>query len=233
MPCSRATATMSATGCTVPTSLLAHITLTSATEDGSASMAARTVPGCTRPCASTSSQVTSAPSCRDQEVDAVQDGVVLDRADQQPDPARVGVTTGVEEALDREVVGLGATGGEQHLGGPRAQRLGDRLAGLLDHPARTTAGGVQRGGVAHDRHLGRHRLDHLRQHGRGGRVVEVDGGSGHRTSLGAALSRARRATRARGAPAAAPGAATPAAAPPAAAGRRRSRPGPCHAGAWP
>src|SRR5680860_1803390 len=58
-----ATAAISAIGWTVPTSLLAHITLTSATESGSASMAVRTVSGCTRPTWSTSSQVTLAPSC--------------------------------------------------------------------------------------------------------------------------------------------------------------------------
>ena len=62
MPCSWATATTSATGCTVPTSLLAHITLTSATDAGSASIAARTVSGRTRPWGSTSSHETTAPS---------------------------------------------------------------------------------------------------------------------------------------------------------------------------
>jgi hypothetical protein len=41
---------------------------------------------------------------------------------------------GPVDALDREVVGLGAAGGEDHLAGPAAQRLRDRLAGLLDRP---------------------------------------------------------------------------------------------------
>jgi hypothetical protein len=64
-PCSAATAASAATGCTVPTSLLAHITETIATVSGPASSsAARSVSGCTRPCRSTGSQLTSAPSCR-------------------------------------------------------------------------------------------------------------------------------------------------------------------------
>ncbi len=61
-PCSRARSARVGTGCRVPTSLLAHITVTSATSDGSRSSAARSTSGCTRPSASTSSHSTTAPS---------------------------------------------------------------------------------------------------------------------------------------------------------------------------
>ena len=39
------------------------------------------------------------------------------------------------EALDREVVRLGAAAGEHDLAGPGAERRGERLAGLLDDAA--------------------------------------------------------------------------------------------------
>ena len=48
-PCSCAIAASSAIGCTVPISLFAHITLTSAVVSGSAASAARNVSGATRP----------------------------------------------------------------------------------------------------------------------------------------------------------------------------------------
>ena len=62
-PCSCATAASSRTGLTVPTSLLAHITDTSATEPGSSASAARRTSGRTRPTRSTGSRSTRAPSC--------------------------------------------------------------------------------------------------------------------------------------------------------------------------
>ena len=58
---------------------------------------------------------------------------------------------GPEDALDREVVGLGAAGGEHDLAGAAVERLRDGLAGLLDDPAGVPAGGVQRAGVARPR----------------------------------------------------------------------------------
>ena len=59
---SAATAANSAIGMMVPTSLLAHITETSATSSWSC-RAARSAAGATEPSASTGSHVTSAPSC--------------------------------------------------------------------------------------------------------------------------------------------------------------------------
>src|SRR5262249_23524661 len=60
-PNSWATAASDETGCTAPTSLLAHITLTTAAEEGSVSSAARSTSAPTRPSASTSSQCATAP----------------------------------------------------------------------------------------------------------------------------------------------------------------------------
>ena len=60
-PYSWATAASSLTGCTVPTSLFAHITLTSATCSGARASAARSASGRTAPSAPTTSQTASAP----------------------------------------------------------------------------------------------------------------------------------------------------------------------------
>ena len=62
--------------------------------------------------------------------------------------ARVGVAARPEEALEREVVGLGAAGGEHHLARPAVERLRDGLARLLDDPPRGPAAGVERRRVA-------------------------------------------------------------------------------------
>jgi hypothetical protein len=62
MPCVWATSASSRIGLTVPTSLLAHITVTRATSAGFSAMAAASVSACTRPKSSTSSQVTAAPA---------------------------------------------------------------------------------------------------------------------------------------------------------------------------
>ena len=59
---SLATSASSATGCTVPTSLFADITLISAIAPGSGSIAARSTSGQTMPSPSTGSQRTSASS---------------------------------------------------------------------------------------------------------------------------------------------------------------------------
>ena len=118
-----------------------------------------------------------------EEVDTVQDGVVLDRADQESHSSGIGVPTRPEGALDRQVVGLGAAGGEDHLRRAGAQGLGNRLAGLLDDAPSNAPGGVQGGGVADHGHLRGHRLDRLGQHRRGRRMVEVDKGVAHQPSL--------------------------------------------------
>ena len=65
----------------------------------------------------------------------VEDSVVLDRRRQDADPTRVSIAAGPEDSLERQVVRLGATGGENDVCGPTTQRSGDRLARLLDDPA--------------------------------------------------------------------------------------------------
>ncbi len=111
-----------------------------------------------------------------QPVDGVQHGMVLDSADDDPAPARVGVAAGPEDALDREVVGLGAAGGEDDLRRARAEGRGQLLAGLLDPPTRGAAGPVQRRGVAHLTHGLGDGGDGVGKHRGRGSVVQV----GHR-----------------------------------------------------
>ena len=88
------------------------------------------------------------------------------------------------QALDREVVGLGAAGAEHDLAGSGAEALGDQLAGLLDGASRRAARGVQRRRVAGHRHLLGHRGNCFRDHGRRRRMVEIgrDPGLAHRPS---------------------------------------------------
>ena len=109
-----------------------------------------------------------------QELDTVDDGMVLDHADQKAYASRICVPAGPEGALEGQVVRLGATRGEDHLGRPGTHGLGNRLAGLLDDATSESARGVQRRRVADHRHLVGHRLDRLGQHRRGRTVVEVD-----------------------------------------------------------
>jgi hypothetical protein len=103
----------------------------------------------------------------------VEHRVVLDRGGQDPYACGVGRPARVGDALDSQVVGLGAPGGEHHVAGTSAQAVGDRLAGLLDHPARIPSGRVQARRVAEPAQLLDQDVQDLRQHrGRGG-VVEV------------------------------------------------------------
>ncbi len=76
-------------------------------------------------------------------VHGVEDGMVLDGAGEDADTGRIGVPAGPVQALDGEVVGLGAAGGEHDLAGPGAERLGERLPGLLDRAPGSAAGRVE------------------------------------------------------------------------------------------
>src|SRR5258706_15478165 len=102
--------------------------------------------------------------------------MVLDRADDDSAPGFIGRAPGEVDALDREVVRLGAASGEDHLGRPRAYRRGKPFAGLFNHAPRLTPSRMQGRGVADLGHRGRHRGDDLPQHGGGGGVIEI----GHR-----------------------------------------------------
>ncbi len=106
---------------------------------------------------------------------AVQHRVVLDLGDEDAAATRIGGQTGPEQTLDREVVGLGATAGEHHLGRPRAESLGDRLAGLFDDATGGAPSGVQRVRVAGEAEPCSHRLDGSREHRRRRGMIKIDG----------------------------------------------------------
>ena len=120
-----------------------------------------------------SSQVTRTPRACGEVLDRVEHRVVLDAAGDHAVEGGVLRAAGEPGALDGEVVGLGAAGGEDDLGRPGAQGGADPLARLLDHGAGRTPGGVQRGGVADHGGLLHQGLERGRQHGGRRRVVEV------------------------------------------------------------
>ena len=101
-------------------------------------------------------------------------GVVLDGGDENSGALRVFFAALPVDALDREVVRLGAAGGENNLGGVRSNSAGDAFAGVLDGGAGITSGSVQGGGVAAVAHLFDHGVDGCGQYVGGGGVVEVD-----------------------------------------------------------
>ena len=108
-----------------------------------------------------------------QPVQGVEHRVVLHGGGEDAGAAGVVAPPRPEQALGREVVGLGAAGGEHDLARPAAQRTRDPLAGLLHDAPGVAPRGVQRGGVADPQQLLAHRRDGLREHrGRGG-MVEV------------------------------------------------------------
>ena len=145
---SRAIWASSAMGWMVPTSLLAHMTLISATLPGRLLDGGAQVAGL-HPAGGLDGQPVGVGALvLGEPVHAVEDGVVLGLGDAAPGAGRVGCAAGPEQALDGQVVGLGAAAGEDDLAGPGAVDLGDLLPGLLDDAARAAAGVVQGGGVA-------------------------------------------------------------------------------------
>ena len=88
---------------------------------------------------STGSQVTSAPSCRPSHSTASSTAWCSTALATTRRAPGVGRPPGPEDALDREVVALGAAAGEDHLGRPGAERRGDPLARLLDRAAGAAA----------------------------------------------------------------------------------------------
>ncbi len=83
------------------------------------------------------------PLVRGQPAGGVEDGVVLDGAQDDPPTPRIGVAACPEQALQRQVVGLRAAGGEDDLRRPRAQRGGELFARFLDSAPGVTARSVQ------------------------------------------------------------------------------------------
>ncbi len=142
----------------------------------------RSVSGCTRPAASTGSHSTTAPSCSASHRAASITAWCSTALARMRLRRRVLAAALPVQALDGEVVRLGAAAGEEDLARPRTQGRGERLAGLLDQPAGSPAGGVQRRRVAGPAEARGHRLDRLGDHRSGRRVVEVD-----RAGLGTAV----------------------------------------------
>ena len=89
-------------------------------------------------------------------IGSLNDGRVLDRRGDE-------VIAGVQQAEDRRVVALGASGVKNHLGGVAVEEFCHRLASLIDTLVRLLSVQVDRGGVAEVLHpIGAHRLHHLR-----------------------------------------------------------------------
>ena len=156
IPCAAAIATTSSIGCTVPTSLLAHMTETSGTEPGSRSTEARSASTSSRPSAVDRQQLDLGPLVLGEPAQRVEHGVVLDRrwhrmrvrrgsaarrAQKMPFTARL------SDSVPPEV--------KTTSPGRQFERLRDRLPGLLDDPASVAARGVQRAGVADRRRAAR------------------------------------------------------------------------------
>src|SRR6185312_6385579 len=80
--------------------------------------------------------------------DGVLHGGVLDAGNEDAVAGGVGVAAGPVEALDGEVVRLGAAGGENDLGGVRPGGCGDGFAGGLNRGAGAAAGPVKGGRIA-------------------------------------------------------------------------------------
>eukprot|EP01032_Pedospumella_encystans_P028682 gene28682-32396_t len=127
--------------------------------------------------------------------DGVEDRVVLHRGGEHAGAAGVGALTCPEDALEGEVVGLGATGGEDDLAGSTVDGLGDGLARLLHDAPCATPGGVQRARVADVEEVCGECVDRRGHHRCGGGVVEVD------DRIGAGLAHRPPRVRRRGSPA--------------------------------
>jgi hypothetical protein len=107
----------------------------------------------------------------DQPFDGIEDRVVFDRRRHDARAAGVGVAACPEDALDRQVVTLGATRGEDDLRRPGAQESRQCLASLLHPTPRGAARRVQGGRVADRRQGTHHRLDRSGVHRGRGSVI--------------------------------------------------------------
>ena len=143
---------------------------------GSRSMAGRNCRASALRTCVTGSSSTSAPSWSASHCSGSSTAWCSMAADQHAGPPRVRVAPGPVDALEREVVGLGAAGGEDDLAGARADALGDGLAGLLD--TRRARCGPTRAARRRCRCAGARSVitaEHLVVHRGRRRVVEVDG----------------------------------------------------------
>src|SRR5436189_5542150 len=112
---------------------------------------------------------------------ATENGLVLDWC--RDDRVATLLTTYAPCAQDREVVGFGAPRRKRDLVGSGADTVGEPLASLVQCRPSLASPPVQAGGIAEARAVERrHGFEHLRPHGRGRRVVEIDG-LGHRINI--------------------------------------------------
>ena len=85
------------------------------------------------------------------------------------------MVAGLDESKQREVVALGASGGEDDLCGSAVEQGGDALAGVLYGGACLLAVLMDRGCVAEvSEQPGTHGIQHFRKKGSGGVGVHVD-----------------------------------------------------------
>ena len=104
-----------------------------------------------------------------------QDGVVLDGADQHAVTRRLPFLAGQGDALDRQVVRLGAAGGEDDLTRAGPEDRGNALAGVLEGAGGALAALVMTGRVTEPAGQPRpHGLEHFAARGGGRRVIQVD-----------------------------------------------------------
>ena len=108
----------------------------------------------------------------------VEHGVMLDGGHHESTTLRVSTPACPVDALDRQVVGLGAAAGEDHFRRPRAECRRNGLAGFLEVTPGTTTRTVQRRRVTRLQVAGGHRLECLRQQSCRRGIVEVDRGAG-------------------------------------------------------
>ena len=171
-------------GWTVPISLFAYWMLTRVVSSRNA--AARSAAE-TRPPASDGQHRHLEPVDALEECDGLEHGLVLDRRGDDVAPAR----RRQGDALDGQVVGLGAARGEDHVAGAASGHAGDLGAGLAQGAGGGLADGVHARRVAEAAGEVRpHRLDRLPPHRCRRGVVEVDHGESVVADAGAAAGAA-------------------------------------------
>ena len=104
-----------------------------------------------------------------------QDGVVLDGTDQHAATRGVPLAAGQGDALERQVVRLGAAGGEDDLARAGPENRGSALAGVFQCAGGALAALVVTGRVTEPAGQPRpHGLEHFAARGGGCRVIQVD-----------------------------------------------------------
>ena len=160
----------------LPTSLLAHMTVTRAMDSGSAEQLGLQAPrGPRRRPQSTGSQDTSAPSCRSSHSTVSSTAWCSTAEHRMRRRRRVLAEPGPVQALDGEVVRLGAAGGENDFRRMRPGGCGKDFPRVLDGAPGAAARTVERRRVAGPGQFAGQRSQRLGGEGRGGCMIQVDG----------------------------------------------------------